>query len=73
VDGAKAMSANTIEWHEVGYRNMMRSLASLNEEIQRKLEHRDRLANDIDKLRRQIARAKKLKKTSFDADKFAAD
>ena len=64
------MPAFTIEWHEGCLRNMRLSAAECARQIGFMLSQQERLDRDIMKYERQIERAKRLNKKSFDADKF---
>lgn len=64
------MAAMPIEWHEECLVNMADSAKQAFEEYTRARERWRRVESDTSKLRRQIARAKRLGKTRFDAERF---
>lgn len=64
------MSTFPIDWHRDCLKNMRENLVRRMAELERLRVSIERFAGDIDHLEKQIARAEKLKKTSFDSDKF---
>ena len=66
------MSAMPVEWHEECQRNAVASHQRLVEELDRLRERVRQSQADLFHRAQQIARAKRLGKKTFDADKFGA-
>ena len=64
------MSAQPIEWHEECLCNMDHHVRQVYQEYIVARNRWQRTQDDIDRLRRQIARARRLGKTRFDAERF---
>lgn len=64
------LTRNSIEWHEENLKNISSYLDRINEERLFITEKYSRIQNEYDNLRVLIIRAKKEKKTSFDATKY---
>lgn len=67
------MSAMPVEWHEECLKNAEASHDRLMEEYQRMELRVEESLQDLIRRKLQIARAKKLRKASFDAGKFGAE
>lgn len=67
------MASFSIQWHEEGLRNQTLYHQQLINAMNRAIECVNRSQERIDYKTRQIARAKKLGKTSFDPERFKAD
>jgi len=63
-------TAMPIEWHEECISNQIKFCKHKKEKLSQLREEIKRLEEDIEKYALQIIKAKKLKKTSFDRDRF---
>ena len=59
-----------IEWHEEGLAHWERHIAEGEEELQRLAKRLTKSRQDAERLRSQIARAKRLGKDGFDEERF---
>jgi hypothetical protein len=64
------MSAMPLEWHEECLRNSIESHNQRVRDLERAIEEERRSREDNERYAKQIERAKRLRKTSFDSEKF---
>ena len=64
------MSADSIEWHEQCYKNAKATLDRMHEALAAEQIRFEINARRVAYYRRQIDRAKRMRKTSFDAERF---
>ena len=68
------MGAESIEWHEQCLRNSIETHKQYHlRRLELAIEAERRIREHNEHYAKQIARAKKMKKKSFDAERFAAD
>lgn len=67
------MGAESIEWHEQCLQNSIETHKQYLRRLELAVEAERGIRENNEQYARQIARAKKMKKKSFDRDRFAAD